>query len=144
MVYDSRDDFAANEVVRGYVDSGAAKPESICVRAPLSLVQVPFPGQNTDRGLFVEDPVEKDMWEVAFFPSISERCDLGRQWAIYFAGWTSSHRRSPANDRARWIWWDHPRCVGSAEGTTHALRQRQGNSSHGDAESFRRMASAVR
>jgi hypothetical protein len=72
MVYDSRAEYAATGIVDGYVKSGAAQLESIRIRRPLQLLQEAFPGQSADPGVFVEEPIEKEQWEVAFIPSISE------------------------------------------------------------------------
>ena len=69
MVYDSGDEYAATELVRGYVESGAAQPGSIRIRKPLRLEQQAFPGQ---RDLFWEDPINNPQWEVAFIPSIAD------------------------------------------------------------------------
>jgi hypothetical protein len=74
MVYDSQPQYAATEVVAGYVKSGVAHDNSIRVRRPLSLVQAPFPGQThvSTSHLFKDDPTPKEEWEIAFVPSLPE------------------------------------------------------------------------
>ena len=74
MVYDSRPQYAATEVVAGYVKSGVAHDKSIRVRRPLSLVQAPFPGQThvSTSHLFKDDPTPEEAWEIAFMPSLPE------------------------------------------------------------------------
>jgi hypothetical protein len=74
MVYDSAPEYAANDVVSGYVQSGVAKPRSIRIRRPLSLQQKPFPGQQDDTSsqFFLDEPTPKEEWEVAFVPSLQE------------------------------------------------------------------------
>jgi hypothetical protein len=74
MVYDSRPQYAANEVVAGYVMSGVAHDKSIRVRRPLSLEQDPFPGQTdvSTSHLFKDEPTPKEEWEIAFMPSLPE------------------------------------------------------------------------
>jgi hypothetical protein len=74
MVYDSAEEYAAHDVVSGYMASGAAKPRSIRVRKPLSLQQGPFPGQQSASSshLFLEEPTPNAEWEIAFVPSIQE------------------------------------------------------------------------
>jgi hypothetical protein len=72
MVYDSQPEYAAAEIVRGYVESGAAISNSIRIRRPLDLVQDAFPGQAESSHLFLDDPVANEQWEVAFIPSLSE------------------------------------------------------------------------
>jgi hypothetical protein len=72
MVYDSKPEYAAADVVAGYVQSGAGKEKSIRIRRPVSLVQDPFPGQTEVSPLFVDDPTPKEEWEIAFVPSLPE------------------------------------------------------------------------
>ena len=71
LVYDSGDEYASTEVVRGYVESGHAGLGSIHVRYPRGIPQQPFPTQSTNRTLFVEDAVAQSDWETTFFPSLS-------------------------------------------------------------------------
>ena len=72
MVYDSGDEYAATELVRGYVESGAAQPGSIRIRKPSRLAQQMFPGERDLPSVFWEDPINNPQWEVAFIPSIAD------------------------------------------------------------------------
>ena len=74
MVYDSAPEYAANEVVSGFIASGAATPGSIRIRRPLSLQQIPFPGQQlgSSSHFFLDDPTPNEEWEIAFVPSLQE------------------------------------------------------------------------
>jgi hypothetical protein len=72
MVYDSGSEYAANEVIQGYISGGNAKPGSVRIRRPLALDQGSFSGQAPGLDIFVEESIAKPDWEVAFFTSLSE------------------------------------------------------------------------
>ena len=71
LVYDSGDEYASTEVVRGYVESGKAAVNSIRIRYPRGGTQQPFPTQATNKAPFVEEAVAQSDWESTFFPSLT-------------------------------------------------------------------------
>ena len=72
LVYSSNPDFVEFFAVRGYIQSGAAKPNSIQVRYPLAIQQPAFPDQNANDKLIDWRPDRSVGWEHAFYRSVED------------------------------------------------------------------------
>lgn len=72
QVYSSTPTFLEAHVVRGYVASKAAKPESILVCHPINTRLAPFPEETQQPELFTHQPAGRKEWEIAFYLSLFE------------------------------------------------------------------------
>lgn len=70
LVYSIKPDFVEFYVVRGYIRSGVAQPNSIQVRYPLAIQQPPFPDQGINNSIIDWRPDCSIGWEHAFYRSI--------------------------------------------------------------------------
>ncbi len=71
IVYSSDPSFVEASVVRGYVASGQAQPESIDLRHPPT-TECRFPEQDAHRKLFADNPDVSDNWEISYYRSLAE------------------------------------------------------------------------
>jgi hypothetical protein len=72
LVYSSKPEFVEFFAVRGYLQSGAAKPNSIQVRYPLAIAQSAFPDQGVNDKLIDWRPDRRHGWEHAFYRSVED------------------------------------------------------------------------
>lgn len=72
IVYSATPDFIETHVVRGYIDSGLAKPRSIHVRYPLGGpgTDVKFQHEDEQPGLFHRQPDHHQYWQMSFYQSL--------------------------------------------------------------------------
>jgi hypothetical protein len=75
VVYSSNPAYIEADIVRGYVASNLAKPQSIEIRYPQSIGQgnpPSFPEQKTHPSLFDERPDTHSNWQVSFYASLKD------------------------------------------------------------------------
>lgn len=70
VVYSSAEDYIELSVVRGFAESGAAKPKSIEVRSPLKSARSDFYEEQFSADLFDRRPDATNDWEVSFYRSL--------------------------------------------------------------------------
>jgi hypothetical protein len=97
VVYTSAPGFIEAHVVRGYVASGQARPESIEVHHP-QRTGIDFPELASDRAVFKPRPDDSPDWEVSFYRSL-RRTDgvllVGGGWSGYITGLIALAYRLP-------------------------------------------------
>ncbi|MEB3210510.1 MAG: hypothetical protein VKL39_04120 [Leptolyngbyaceae bacterium] len=72
LVYSTQPGFIEYYTIRGYIESGQGKPNSIQIRYPLTLEQPELPDQNSNEHLFDWRPDRSKDWEVSFYRSLQE------------------------------------------------------------------------
>lgn len=75
IVYSANPEFIEADVVRGYVDSGAAKPQAIRVRYPLGGpgTESRFHQEDEHPELFHRQPDHHQFWQISFYPPRREQ-----------------------------------------------------------------------
>lgn len=72
LVYSSGQGFLEGPVVKGYVESQAARPRSIQVRYPLRGQKPAFPEQQTHAQVFDWRPDNSQDWEMSFYQALQD------------------------------------------------------------------------
>lgn len=99
IVYSSDPAYIEADIVRGYVASGLAKPNSIEIRYPQSKGDPPsFPEQKTHKNVFAPCPDTRPNWQVSFYTSLEDAQGLlliGGGSSCLITGIVAEMRRIP-------------------------------------------------